>query len=205
METDQLYFNDFSKFPIVAIVGDLGSGKSTFTTFLAYMFQSQYPNILSNMIFNDKYIKYTYIEPDEMNLRNNKIKDGVLFIDEVSSSNGDAYEFFSKGVIDTSKFLMQVRKRNVAIFLINPRFNFNARRIRQMVNYYIEIEKINNTAGLIKASIFDLKKRKKLRVLKMDLRQFFDYFDTRHIIQIKEKPKETKVKKINKLAIDDYV
>jgi len=171
-----------NNYPIVAIIGDRGAGKTLTMRALAENYKKEGLNIYANFTMSD--IDYTRIEFDDIVDFPEYLENGVIFLDE-GHIGMDAYNFFSRKVKDSTKFMTQTRKRKLTIYFSTQIFSQVARRLRLLTNYIMECRE-TDTAGLIYISIFDRMKVVHndgfIRELYLDGRPFFDKYDTDEII-----------------------
>lgn len=170
-------------YPISAIIGDLGSGKTLYLTYLATLYQKEGINIYAN--YHLKGIDYTYLEFKDLAQFPEHVKDGVLLMDE-GHVDGDAYNFLRKGVRDMGKFITQMRKRRLMLFYSTQDFASIFIRLRELTNYIMLIQPVN-TKGLTKVTTYD--KRGGLIMLTSriyNLSSIFGKYDTEEIIGLPE-------------------
>jgi len=198
---EKYLFDKYKRYPIHIILGDPGSGKSLVGTFLAFLAANDGISVFANWHLKNipyHYIRY-YEEFDEKGkprmindiLRGyaedgTKIEKGLLLWDEPQSSGINAHSFFSKETIEMAKWVSQIRKKDLALILLTQRFNFPVYNVRQLVAYVFEIHP-TNTNGIVDVIRKDFNTDRLLDggAMKLDLRHYFDYYNTKEMIGVK--------------------
>ena len=168
------------KYPIIAIVGDLGSGKTlTMTSIgLDYYYHDNF-NLYAN--YHLKNVPYTYREFSDLANFPEHVKNGVLLMDE-GHVDGDAYNFMRRGVRDMGRFITQIRKRKLILIYTTQDFGSIFLRLRELTNYLIETTAIN-TKGLTNIRVYDRKEGYLLlKEGTYDLSPNFKNYDTKEVI-----------------------
>ena len=171
---------DKINYPSIAIVGDFGGGKTLLLTFFGLIYHSQENmNIFANYdLYGVDFRKITFEEVSKMPLW---LKDGVLLLDEVQVG-ADSYNFFAQDVKQITQFITQIRKRNIILIVTSQRLNFIAKRIRQLINFYIEVKAMNKR-GLIQVKTFDVAEGLKLNNERyLNLKSIYKFYNTSEVI-----------------------
>jgi len=125
------------KYPIIAITGDFGAGKTLYMTFLGRVYHDQEGmHIFAN--YKQKAVDYTPIQFRELRTFPDDVHDGVLLMDE-GQVDADAYNFWKKGVQDMTHFITQLRKRNLILLYTAPRFSKVVKSLRDYTNYEVRV------------------------------------------------------------------
>jgi hypothetical protein len=168
-----------TKYPIIIVVGDFGSGKTLYTTFMGLTFyQNEGLKIFSNYdLFKVPYKKIKFSDVSSMP---DWLHDGVLLLDE-TQIGADSYNFLNKGVQQIMTFITQIRKRNIVLIMTTQRFDFVAKRIRSLINYFIEVEAVSK--GVVKISTYDITRGEELQNERtLDLTKIWSYYNTDEVI-----------------------
>jgi len=168
-------------YPIIAITGDFGSGKTLLATFMALSYKHKEDlNIFANYQFNK--VKYKQVTFEEVSKMPSWLKNGVLVLDEMQIG-ADSYNFMNKEVQKMTTFITQIRKRDIILIVTTQRFNMISKRIRLLINYYIEVE--SKKKGYVTAKTFDITGgfENLLNIRTHDLRKVYPYYDTREVIR----------------------
>jgi len=178
------------KYPIMTITGDFGAGKTLYLTYLGLKFYQDGLTIYSNYdLYGIDYEKITFKDLADMP---SWLTNGVILLDE-GHIGMDAYNFLQKKVQNISTFITQIRKNNLILAITTQRFNTLAKRVRELINYYIEIEKVivedenenlKEMKGWVKVKVFDITD-KMILVKKSihDLTSVFPYYNTNEVIR----------------------
>lgn len=176
-EEDEFYLNNY---PIIAITGNFGAGKTLLATFLALTYKANHNmNIFSNYKFvGVDYRKVTFEEVAKMP---DWLRNGVLVLDEMQIG-ADSYNSMGKNVKLLTTFITQIRKRDIILVITTQRFKMVAKRIRLLINYYIEVESV--AKGVIKARTYDLPNGYILLNTKTyNLKAVYPFYDTTEVIR----------------------
>lgn len=168
------------KYPIIIVVGDFGSGKTLYLTFmgLAY-YQNEGLSIFSNYdLYGVEYRKTSF---KEMATMPEWLENGVILLDE-TQVGADSYNFMSKQSKEITQFITQIRKRNVVFIMTTQRFRFVDSRIRSLTNYFIEVEATKDK-GVVKVSTYDITRHEELKNERtLDLKKVWSYYNTDEVI-----------------------
>ena len=162
---------------VSCIVGDFGSGKSLFLTSLAFANNGK-RKIFANFKLYD--IEYTPMALEDIAKFPEELEDAIILLDE-GHVGAHAYDFFKKDVRNVSTFITQIRKRNVVVFWSSQLFNKVAKGLRDYTHYSFEMYK-TETAGISIIKVFDIFENRFIKEIMLDLRDFFDKYDTKQII-----------------------
>lgn len=200
------------KVPILVIVGEFGSGKTLYATYLGDNFKKENPE--KNLFTNYKLIGIDYKQIKMSELKQKPfpsyIKDGLLIIDEIQE-DGNAYDFMRSGVQNIVKFVSQIRKRGLQLIMITPRLDFIAKKLREITNYIITMKETNDN-GIVRGNWFSVNNYSTsfrpvwIRNFKIDLSSYYGKYDTNEIIEESEDEEneensKTKTKRITKETI----
>lgn len=166
-------------YPITAIIGDLGAGKTLFLTYLADRYYKEGLNVFAN--YELLKTPYTPLDFKELATFPKHVKNGVLLMDE-GHIDGDAYNFLRKGVRDMGKFITQIRKRKLILFFTTQDFASIFIRLRELTNYIMLIEPVTMT-GISSVTTYDKRNGMLLvhkRIYKLD--KYFNAYHTEEII-----------------------
>jgi len=169
--------------PIFCIIGERGAGKTLCATALvvSYTEVDKMKAITNYKTFGIKNCENRAFSWIKSHL--DEINDTVLVIDE-AHVGADAYEFFHSGVKALTDWITQIRKRNVTLFVITQRFETLAKRLREQVNYIIQVTE-TEVVGQPLVEIFDRGKAVGddfVRDFILKGRQYFNKYDTNEII-----------------------
>jgi len=139
------------QFPIIAVLGIRGDGKTLTTTVLAKQYEEQGINVFCNYTLND--IKYRKVSFETIAKFPPWLKDGIVIMDEAHIGL-DSYAFFNKRVKDITKFVTQLRKRRLVLFYTTQVFRTVALRLRQQTNYIMDCRR-TDTIGIVNVFVYD--------------------------------------------------
>jgi archaellum biogenesis ATPase FlaH len=174
---------DYVNPPIMCVLGDRGDGKTLLMTGLGYLY-----NKVDGMKVYANYhligIPYEYITFEILASFPEDLVNAVVLMDE-AHIGADAYEVFRKTVKAITTFATQLRKRNVILIWSTQRFNTVAKRLRQMTNYVLEVQK-TNIEGMIDIKVFDRSQPASNSFLNEFIfngKKYFKMYDTNEIIE----------------------
>ena len=181
---ENIYYIPPIPYPITALIGDRGDGKTLTLTAIAMTYHRQGQNVYAN--YTLKGIPFKKVDFETLASFPDWLHDGVVLIDE-AHIGVDAYDFFSNRSRDIVKFTTQLRKRRLSMFYTTQIFTSVARRLRLLTNYTIECFR-TETRGVIRLNLFDRSQLKSslngyIKTLIMDGRPFFQNYDTNEIIE----------------------
>ena len=134
--------------PIIAFVGDLGSGKTLCQSIFLYkicIVAEQFKSSIQiftnyNLDFKMKYPDIEFMSPRFIRdfFKSNKfnIKDAFVVLDEISTF-ADSYKWFNKEINNFAKFALQSRKRHIQIYYTTQFMSLVPPRIRKVTNMLI--------------------------------------------------------------------
>jgi len=170
------------KYPITAIIGNRGSGKTCFMTFLATKYHKEGKKIYSN--YHLKNIPYKSMTLKEMAELPDELMNAVVLMDELHVG-ADSYDFMKSSSKAFYTFATQLRKRKVSWYYTTQIFTQVAKRIRMQTDYLITMENTKKE-HLFKAHIYD---RRKVENINDPINQFtfdgsdyFSEYDTDEVI-----------------------
>lgn len=171
-------------YPITAIIGDRGAGKTCIMTALAEAYHKEGKRIFTN--YHLFHIPYTKITLEEMIKLPDHLNNSVVLIDEIHVW-ADAYDFMGKPARALATFATQLRKRKVNFYYTTQIFTQAPLRLRRQTNYFMAMQ---NTAkqGQFKTQIIDrFNSNTIVNEFYFDGRPFYDKYDTDEVIVVDEK------------------
>lgn len=174
------------QYPINAIIGDRGAGKTCFMTALAEAYYNEGKSIFTNYkLFN---IPHKRITLQEMLTLPDYLNNSVVLIDEIHIW-ADAYDFLGKPARALASFATQLRKRQVTWYYTTQVFTQVPKRIRQQTNYFIMAQAMKKK-GIFEIQILEKSTYHLINKLKFDGTPYFDKYDTNEVITIGEEEAE---------------
>jgi len=172
------------KYPITCVLGERGSGKTLFMTFLAYQYYLEGKKIFSN--YHLKEIPYTYITFKELASLPDEINNAVVFMDEIQIG-ADSYEIFKRSNKMITVFATQLRKRKITLYYSTQVFTMATKRLRQQTNFIIMCLPMKHP-GLVNSEVWEYSgiNTKYLKSINLDLKEFFIHYDTDEVISFSE-------------------
>lgn len=175
--------------PIVVLVGNKGTGKTTYLTYRAeYGHFVENRTIYSNFkLHNIPYRQFTY---DMLKELPEEMRDGIIVADE-GQMGADAYAFLSKKSKALTTLATQLRKRNLELWISTQRFKMIASRLRDLSDYiftFTNVRDENNKIikGVAFVEAFNREdKYNEIPQFKFtfDGRRFFGHFDSDEVIE----------------------
>lgn len=199
-------FDSLERYPIHLILGEPGSGKSLFGTYLAWLADcAGIPTFTNFHVFgfkNNHYIRY-YMDYDKGKkgemvndlLRGfaedgTKIEDGLILWDEPQSTGLEKHAFWSVNTIELAKFVSQIRKRGLGLILITQIFDRIVYDVRSLVAFIYEIHP-TITKGIVNIWRLDYGTREYMgEPIMLDLRSFFHLYNTKEEMGVKPDAEE---------------
>lgn len=168
------------KYPITAIIGDRGSGKTCFMTFLATKYHAEGKKIFTNYTLYN--IPHTKITLQQMSELPDELTDAVVLMDELHMG-ADSYDFMKSSSKAFYTFATQLRKRKVSWYYTTQIFTQVAKRIRMQTDYLITMENTKKET-IFKANVYDRKEGiEVLNQFTFDGSDYFNKYDTDEVIQ----------------------
>jgi len=133
------------KYPITAVIGNRGSGKTCFLTFLAVQYHKEGKKIFTN--FELKGIPHEKMNLGIMATLPDKLSNAVVLMDELHMG-ADSYDFMKKSSRAFNTFATQLRKRKVNWYFTTQIFTQVARRIRLQTDFMITMENTKKKISL---------------------------------------------------------
>ena len=172
------------EYPITAVLGNRGGGKTLFMTFLAVQAQKNGKAVYSNFdLYGVDYNKITF---KELSTLPEHLNNALVLTDEMHMG-ADAYDFLKKDTRAFATFATQLRKRKVYWFYTTQIFSQVAKRVRNQTDYIISTSKVDK-AGIFKLEIYDRSQAGELldipiKSFLFDGKPYFEYYDTNQVIQ----------------------
>jgi hypothetical protein len=173
------------KYPITAVLGQRGSGKTLFMTYLAHQYHAEGKKIFSN--FQLKKIPYTPITFSELAKLPEWLYDGVVFLDEIHIG-ADSYEVFKKSNKMITTFATQLRKRRITLFYSTQVFKMATKRLRDQTNFLMTCDH-TQPPGFVKIEVYEYiayHAHTYIKTITHNLTAFFDAYDTDEVITYSE-------------------
>lgn len=164
---------------VICIVGDRGTGKTLFAVSLAHHYATQGVSIFTNIeMYN---INHRTIAFKDISDFPDWLHDGIIILDEMHVG-ADSYKFLNSDVQGITKFITQIRKRNLTFIYITQNFTTIAKRLRIQTNYSYQVSKIRD--GVAKIDIFDnMNFYAYLKTIIFDGRKYYDFYNTNQLIE----------------------
>lgn len=171
------------EFPITAILGNRGAGKTCFMTFLAHEYHQKGKRIFANYHLVD--IPYTYMSFKKMATLPEELNDALVLTDEMHMG-ADSYDFMKAGSRAFATFATQLRKRRVYWYYTTQIMTQVAKRVRTQTDYIIAM---NNTKkkGVFEVSVYDRHDYDELfgtpkNTFKFNGEPYFKFYDTNEVV-----------------------
>ena len=174
----------FNRYPIVALIGDRGGGKTVTMTALAIMYAKENGlKIFSN--YTLYHVEYEHITFNDIVEYPEYLHDAIILIDEAHIGT-DAYAFFTDRVKDITKFATQTRKRKLIFIYTTQIFIQVARRLRDLTDNIVYCE-TTAIKDVFKLTITDrsIENDGYIKTLFLHGEPFYKYYDTDEIIELK--------------------
>lgn len=169
---------------ISCVIGDFGTGKTTYLTYLAKANVGK-RNIYANFTLYGMW--YTPISVEDLAGFPEWVHDGIVLLDE-GHVGANIYDVFKKDVKEFAIFISQIRKRNIFVFWSSQFFSKVAKPLRDYTKYmyqFTEVKDIynNQIKGTATVDLFDLHNNYRyINTFNFDGRSMFPYFDTKEIV-----------------------
>lgn len=173
------------KYPITAVLGQRGSGKTLFMTYLAHQYHLEGKKIYAN--YHLKSIPYTYITFEELSKLPDWLYDGVVFLDEIHIG-ADSYEVFKKSNKMITTFATQLRKRRITLFYSTQVFKMATKRLRDQTNFLMTCDH-TQPPGFVKIEVYEYiayAAHTYIKTISHNLTSYFDAYDTDEVITYSE-------------------
>ena len=158
------------EYPIVALLGDRGDGKTLSLTTLAKIYSNAGANVYANFDLYD--IEYTHIDFTDLIDYPEYLHDGVILLDE-AHIGADAYAAFESSVQSITKFATQTRKRRLTIFYSTQVLTQTVKRLRQLTNYIYECQG-SDINGVIIIDVYEKYEYRYVKTIVLDGRKSFE-------------------------------
>jgi ABC-type dipeptide/oligopeptide/nickel transport system ATPase component len=166
-------------YPITAIIGDRGAGKTLYATALAEAYFEQGKQIVSNYHLYE--VDYIYMTFEDLVKDFHTLYNAVVFLDELQVGAG-AFNYLKKENQQIGDFVTQIRKRKITIYFTTQRYKRITIQVREQVDYIIQVERLE-IAGTSLLTMFQLPwVNRALKQWIFDGRPYFGHYDTEQII-----------------------
>ena len=169
-------------YPITAIIGNRGSGKTCFMTFLALQYHKEGRKIYSNYHLNN--IPYQSMTLKEMSELPDELTNAVVLMDELHVG-ADSYDFMKSSSKAFYTFATQLRKRKVNWYYTTQIFTQVAKRIRMQTDYLITMENTKKE-NIFKTTVYDRRKEydlnEPIQQFLFDGKEYFKEYNTDEVI-----------------------
>ena len=170
------------QYPITAILGDRGAGKTCFMTALAAAYHKEGKKIFTNYhLFDIPYQKITLKEMVELP---EWLNNSVVLIDEIHVW-ADAYDFMGKPARALATFATQLRKRKVNWYYTTQVFTQAPLRVRRQTNYFMVMQNTKGK-GIFKCQVIDRFNNDIINEFNFDGKPFYDKYDTDEVITVEK-------------------
>lgn len=170
------------KYPITAIIGNRGSGKTCFMTMLAVKYHAEGRKIYSNYHLHN--IPYEPMTLKEMSELPDSLYNAVVLMDELHVGV-DSYDFMKSSSKAFYTFATQLRKRKVNWYYTTQIFTQVAKRVRNQTDYLITMENTNKE-HLFKVAVYDRREVDTIGIpiknFTFDGREYFKEYNTDEVI-----------------------
>jgi len=171
------------EYPITAILGNRGSGKTCFMTFLAHEYHKKGKRIFANYHLID--IPYEYMSFSKMATLPDELNDALVLTDEMHMG-ADSYDFMKNSSRAFSTFATQLRKRRVHWYYTTQIMTQVAKRIRTQTDYIITMVNTKKE-GVFEASVYDRHDYDELfgtpkKNFLFDGKPYFKFYDTNEVV-----------------------
>jgi GTPase SAR1 family protein len=182
------------KYPITAVLGQRGSGKTLFMTYLAHQYHKEGKKIYAN--YELLKIPFKKITFEELATLPDWLYDGVVFLDEIHIG-ADSYEVFKKSNKMITTFATQLRKRRITLYYSTQVFKMATKRLRDQTNFLLTCDH-NQPPGFVKIEIYEYiaySSHNYIKTIEHNLTSFFNAYDTDEVITYSESEITEGVKK----------
>lgn len=172
----------------IAIIGDMGSGKTCFMTAVLKLSHDLGRKIIANYQLN---FDYQLMSFDELKKFPEDLRDCDVAMDELGTG-ADSYDFMSEKSQNITKLVTQIRKRHSRCYYTVQRFKFITRRLRVLTDGFILCEDLDKHEdheapgfvcdGLFRLEFYDSDLNPTRKPETFDGKPFWDLYDTDEII-----------------------
>lgn len=183
---------------LIAVIGDIGSGKTALMTLLLYAAQMEGSPVIANYTLRFPAIRKTFAEIATRPPGDDQLwQDAYLGTDELNIG-ADSYEFFQRGPKKIAFLVTQLRKDNITWIFATTRLNLIVKRIRDQVDCFMcpsdddallvdhKILDSNrhpiHCKGIFTCDVFD-SDYQYLRSFSFDAKQIWDLYETNEHIR----------------------
>lgn len=210
-------WDHLQRYPIHIVLGEPGSGKSLFGTYMAWLADQEGIQTFTNFhVFgfqHNHYIRYYKEYKDgkgkSFEMVNDlvagkaedgtPIKNGLIVWDEPQSTGLDKHSFWSEETQELNRMISQIRKDDLGLLLITQILDRVAYDARTMVSFVYEIHPTPIAKGVIDVWRFDFALDQYFGApIRIDLRPWFPYYNTKE--RMGEKPDDGKEKETDSTA-----
>ena len=172
----------------IGLIGDMGSGKTCFATAILKMNHDTGRKVGANYKLGFESELMSFAELKEFPAKFYQMD----YVADELGTGADSYEFMGEQAKNIGKLVTQVRKRECRVYYTVQRFNFIARRLRQMTDGFIMFRDLDShldhlvkdfvCAGLFELEFLDADMRRTRDNEIFDGKQFWHLYDTKEII-----------------------
>jgi ABC-type branched-subunit amino acid transport system ATPase component len=173
------------EYPITAVLGQRGAGKTLFMTYLAHQYHAEGKKIFANYQLNK--IDFTHITYEELAELPEWLYDGIVFLDEIHMG-ADSYEVFKKSNKMITTFATQLRKRRITLYYSTQVFKMATKRLRDQTNYILTCDH-TQPPGFVKIQVYEYiayTEHNYVKTIALNLTQYFNSYDTNEVITYSE-------------------
>ena len=172
----------------IAVIGDMGSGKTNFVTAILKQNHDSGRDIIANykLKFPHKLMSFAELKdfPPELH-------DADIGMDELGTG-ADSYDFMSEQSKNITKLVTQIRKRHCRVYYTVQRFKFITRRLRMLTDGFILCEDLDKAKdheaegfvcdGLFRLEFYNADMQPTRKPMVFDGAPYRDLYDTDEII-----------------------
>lgn len=172
----------------IGLIGDMGSGKTCFATAILKMSHDLGRPVGANYKLNFDYSLMSFEEIQGFPARFHDMD----FVADELGTGADSYDFMSEQAKNIGKLVTQIRKRKCRVYYTVQRFNFIARRLRQMTDGFIMFKDLDADldhlakdfvcAGLFELEFLDADLNRTRPNEIFDGKPYWNLYDTNEII-----------------------
>lgn len=175
--------------PIVAIVGNKGSGKTLMMTYIGERahFKENRKVYANYHLTEIPYQKFSY--DDLLNLPE-EMEHAIILMDEIQMG-ADAYEFLSNKSKAITTLATQLRKRDLELYMTTQRFTFISKRLRDLTDLIYTMTTYTDQNGNLVRGVAYVEQYDRndpfsdipIKKFIFDGRNWFNHYDTTEVIK----------------------